>query len=273
MRELVLTIPREAVDDVLDRLLPIAPAGVREVNRGDQVELLMRGAQAPGRDEAGRAAGAWPHRLRERTVPDDWRERRLADYEPEVIADRIVVRPAWAPSPPPGLIDVALTDSAAFGGGRHPTTRTCLELLAGVKPFGSFADLGCGSGVIAIAAAALGWAPVSAVDVQPVSVEAVHANAALNGVAVAASALDLLAHPPPLAAAFAANVPPVVHERLAALLASPLPSIALVSGFGADEAPSVLSAYAQRGLRVRVQLDAHGWIVALLERGLRATRR
>jgi ribosomal protein L11 methyltransferase len=267
MREVSLEVPAEALEDVLDRLLLIVPGGVHEVDRGGRVELRMRGDQVPAVEEIARAAGRWPHRIDERTVPDDWRKRRLSDYEPDVIGGRLIVRPDWAPAAgEPGTIEIVLGESAAFGVGTHPTTRTCLELLLELEPGGAFADLGCGSGVLAIAAAKLGWSPVIAVDVQPESVEAADANAAANGVALSAFARDLLAEPAPRADGLAANVPPSVHAGLAAALPVRVPGVALVSGFSRGEAPEVLRAYDRRGLRARKDVDAHGWVVAVLER-------
>ena len=71
----------------------------------------------------------------------------------------MVVRPEGAPEAGPGLLDVVLRDEGgAFGAGTHPTTVMCLELLLGLVPGGPFADLGCGTGVLAIVAAKLGWA-------------------------------------------------------------------------------------------------------------------
>ena len=65
-----------------------------------------------------------------------------------------------------------LEEGGAFGAGTHPTTRKCLELMLDMRPEGSFSDLGCGSGVLAILAGLLGFAPLTAVDVQPASVDA-----------------------------------------------------------------------------------------------------
>ena len=81
--------------------------------------------------------------------------------------------------------------AGAFGTGAHPTTRMCLELLLALEPGGPFADLGCGAGTLAIAAARLGWEPVLAVDHEPQSVAATQRNAARNGDRVEALELDL----------------------------------------------------------------------------------
>jgi ribosomal protein L11 methyltransferase len=203
-------------------------------------------------------------------VADDWRERRVLDYEPDVIGGRLVVRPAWAPETGVrgGAVEIELVvgEGSAFGSGGHPTTRTVLEQLLSLPVRGSFADLGCGTGVLAVLAARLGWSPVIATDLDPSAVETTLANAALNGVAVDAFASDLTAGAPPRADGIAANVPASVHGALAAALPDPLPEVVLLSGFGPGEADDVLNAYAQRGLGLARRVDVHGWVVALLER-------
>ncbi len=80
-----------------------------------------------------------------------------------------------------GLIDLVVDPGQAFGTGAHATTRLCLELLLDVEPRGSLADLGCGSGVLALAAARLGFAPVVALDHEAAAVEATLENARANG--------------------------------------------------------------------------------------------
>ena len=109
MREVVVSVPEGALEDVLDRLLPIVPGGVRERPLGAyNLELRMRGETVPTLAQLRSALGPLPHQIREHEVSDDWRERRLAEYSTDVIGDRIVVRPPWAPVPAPGLIDVCL---------------------------------------------------------------------------------------------------------------------------------------------------------------------
>ena len=266
MRQIVVRIPRAAVEDVLDRLLPILAEGVRERHAGHYVELTIRGNELPTRDEVERALGRWPHLIFEEEVADDWRERRRADYREEVIGGRLVVRPEWAPPARPGLIDIVLEESAAFGAGGHPTTRTCLELLLEMTPGGAFADLGCGTGVLAILAARLGWRPVTAIDLQTAAVAATEANARRNGVHVQAVAADLSEQPPPAADGFVANVPAALHALLAASWAARPPHIGVVSGFAPDDADAVVEAYAAARLREWRRLERGGWAIVEVRR-------
>jgi ribosomal protein L11 methyltransferase len=267
MREVVLSVPAGALEDVLDRLLPIVPGGVRERPLGGyNLELRMRGETVPTLAQLRSALGPLPHQIREHEVSDDWRERRLAGYSTDVIGGRIVVRPPWAPVPDPGLIDVVLAESSAFGSGMHPTTRACLELLLELEPGGSFADLGCGSGVLAIVAARLGWGPLVAVDVQALSVQTARENAERNGTEIEIDVADLLAVTAPLADGFAANVPAAVHASLLSGWGTTTPDAGLISGFGEGEADAVIRGYEQSGLRERRRLAREGWVVAEVRR-------
>ena len=139
-------------------------------------------------------------------VPDDWADRWRAFHKPVRIGDRLHVRPPWEPPSADGLLEIAIDPGQAFGTGGHDTTRLCLELLLDLEPGGAFADLGCGSGVLAIAAAKLGWSPVLGVDHEAESVEATRENARVNGVEVSASRADLRAAPAPTAPTVAANL-------------------------------------------------------------------
>lgn len=264
MRELVLRLSRDHVEDVLDRLLPIVPAGIHEIERGPEIELRMRGAVLPTVEEVVGAVGSWPYELAEREVSDDWRVRREAEYEADLIGGRLVIRPEWAPQPASDVIDIVLGEGAAFGAGSHPTTRTCLDLLLDIPARGTFADLGCGTGVLAILAARLGWEPVVAVDIRPEAVEAAEQNAVRNGVSLQTRLLDLQSQPPPAADGFAANIPAALHAAVAPALAH-APQVGLLSGFSPDDAPKVVDAYAARGLRVARAVETHGWMVVLLQ--------
>jgi ribosomal protein L11 methyltransferase len=123
--------------------------------------------------------------LRVRSVEDrDWAEAWKAGYEPQRIG-RLVIVPSWLE--PPNGTDAAvlrLDPGMAFGTGLHPTTRACLSLMQEVKPMPArVLDVGCGSGILGIAALALGAETVDAVDTDPEAVGATTANAAANGFA------------------------------------------------------------------------------------------
>jgi ribosomal protein L11 methyltransferase len=109
--------------------------------------------------------------------PDAWRA-----FHHGVRIGALWVGPPWE-QPPGDAIAVVIDPGRAFGTGAHATTRLCLELLQGTEP-GSLVDVGCGSGVLSIAAAKLGFAPVAAFDIDDVALETTAANARANGVDV-----------------------------------------------------------------------------------------
>jgi ribosomal protein L11 methyltransferase len=153
----------------------------------------------------------------------------------------------------------------AFGTGAHPTTRACLELLLELEPGGGLGDLGCGSGVVAIAAARLGWEPVFGLDLDLRAVDATRVNAQRNGVAVRAVLADLREIPPPPARTLVANMPLDVHERVAAAL-SPDTQRVIVSGITAAQEESATAAYAEAGLVPSGRRIAAGWATLRLGR-------
>ena len=120
----------------------------------------------------------------------------------------------------------------AFGTGAHATTRLCLAYLLELRR-GSLVDVGCGSGVLAIAAAKLGFAPVSAVDVDPVSVETTEANARANGVGLDILRVDAVRDPLPEADVAVVNIALEVVDRIAVRS-----STLVTSGYFTDAAPS-----------------------------------
>jgi ribosomal protein L11 methyltransferase len=108
---------------------------------------------------------------------DGWRE-----FHHGVRVGRLWVGPPWD-EPDGDAVAVVIDPGRAFGTGAHATTRLCLELLQEVEPT-SLLDVGCGSGVLSVAAAKLGFEPVTAVDADEVSLETTRANAVANGVVV-----------------------------------------------------------------------------------------
>jgi ribosomal protein L11 methyltransferase len=148
-------------------LLHIFPEGVEEL---DGAYAVYADAAPLGFDvvEVDDVAEGWE---------DAWRA-----FHHGVRIGRCWVGPPWE-EPPAGAVAVVIDPGRAFGTGAHATTRLCLELLQDVEPT-SLLDVGCGSGVLSVASAKLGFAPVSAVDVDEVALETTRVNAEANGVAI-----------------------------------------------------------------------------------------
>jgi ribosomal protein L11 methyltransferase len=244
MKRISFRVPEEDKEEVLDALLPLLPAGVRE----DDEVLSSCAGTLPSRAVLEAAAGRPLEGFAEEDVPADWRERRARFGGGGVLVrDRVLIRSPWDPAAPPGVVDVVVERrGSAFGSGSHPTTQMCVALMLGVEPCGGAADLGCGVGTLAIAAAKLGWAPVVGVDRVAGAVEQARENVARNEVDVACAVADLARDDVPLAALLLVNAPPPVHERVAAAVTPEVRHV-IVSGIVAGEAEAVLAAYAAAG--------------------------
>ena len=113
----------------------------------------------------------------------NWVQLTQSQFEPIRISDRLWIVPSWHDAPDSAAINLILDPGMAFGTGSHPTTRLCLEWLERmVQPGLTLLDYGCGSGILAIAAAKLGAEPVSGVDIDPQAIVAADANAMNNQV-------------------------------------------------------------------------------------------
>ncbi|MFL5827355.1 MAG: 50S ribosomal protein L11 methyltransferase, partial [Thermoleophilaceae bacterium] len=142
---------------------------------GEWVEFALYGApgELPTLPEGDAEVGGVRVAVSATVGPDDWEERWKRFHRPVLVADKLYVRPLWEqPAVRPGIKEIVIDPGRAFGTGTHATTRLCLELMLDLPPRGSFADLGCGSGVLSIAAAKLGFEPVTAVDSDRLAVEA-----------------------------------------------------------------------------------------------------
>jgi ribosomal protein L11 methyltransferase len=265
MKRIALTVRAEALEAVLDELLPLLPQGVHPAEVADGVELAIYGSDLPDRVHLEALARDALIAATEDDAPADLQERRRRFGHSWEVAGRIAIRASDTPPAESGLPELVIDAPAgAFGTGAHPTTRMCLEMLLDLEPARGFADLGCGAGLLAIAAARMGFAPVFAIDHEIRSVEATVANAERNGVTLQAIKLDLLTVDPPPAPTLAANVPPDVHRRVAAGLAPDVVHV-IVSGVADEELDDVLAAYARAGLEP-VDRRGSGWLAVLLER-------
>lgn len=247
-------------------------------------------------------------------IPDeDWKLSYRRHFKTERVSPRIHVHPPWEPMPDAsdGAIVLTLDPGMAFGTGKHETTKACLqyidELAGGLSPSGdmrrpSFLDMGCGSGILSIAAAKLGFAPVAGFDIDGDAVQASRENAAANGVSVdyrvfalgrgavtldasieAAKGLypDLALQPnaqdrgepiPPDAEPFApadvvvANILGPLLIAFADEIAGYAPRTLIVSGILNELYPEVLAAFAGRGYREISRKAIGEWTTGLLSR-------
>ena len=188
-------------------MLELFPEGFEEVPSGTEVELVAY-TDAGGEERLWHAFGG----ARGVDVAADWRERWKEFHRPVQVGP-LWIAPPWF-EPPAGASAVLVQPGRAFGTGAHPTTQLCIELLLELER-GSVLDLGCGSGVLAIAAAKLGFAPVLAVDVDDNAVEAARANVAANQVNVQVRHLDALTGVVDAADVTVANITRPVLEQLA----------------------------------------------------------
>jgi ribosomal protein L11 methyltransferase len=281
MLRLAVQVRRADAELVLAELIELAPSGVEEVDiDAHTVEYAVYGPPGtlPALPELEAAAGGALVKVTTTEIADDWADRWREFHRPLILADRLSVRPPWEPAQATAL-DLIIDPAQAFGTGAHATTRLCLELLLDLepppvaldrRPFSAdrpaCVDLGCGSGVLAIAAAKLGWQPVLALDYDPLSVEATLQNAAVNAVTLDVRRFDLRQQPVPAA-------PLVLGNLLAPLLlawceqlaegAAQLPGLAIASGLLAIEADTISAAFAAVGLE-EVRRSIRGEWAALL---------
>lgn len=135
--------------------------------------------------EAGAAIGLTelPAYSVENVAEQNWVQLTQSQFDPIRVSERLWIVPSWHETPDPAAVNLILDPGMAFGTGSHPTTRLCLEWLErNVSEACTVLDYGCGSGILAIAAARLGAGHVAGVDIDPQAVEAARANAERNGV-------------------------------------------------------------------------------------------
>jgi ribosomal protein L11 methyltransferase len=283
---LAIRVRREEAELVLAELLDLAPGGVEEAEAGeDLIEYAVYGApgELPALPDLRAAAGGALVEVSTSEIADDWGERWREFHRPLVLDGRLTVRPPWEPqgSTP---IDLVIDPGQAFGTGAHATTRMCLELMLELEPGSSFVDLGCGSGVLAIAAARLGYAPVIALDNDPASVEAAAANALVNRVEIDVRRHDLRTDSTPPADTVAANLlaplllawAPTLAASASASVPAPGPAPApgpgrppqrvIASGLLVPETDRVAAAFAAAGLVESARRSSGGWSALLLGR-------
>ena len=281
----------EQADLVLAELTVLAPNGVEEEHGPGYVEYAIYGGEGelPELGALEAAAGDSLVEVISTEVPDDWADRWQDFHKPLLVGGRLWLRPSWE-EPREGTVDVVVDPGRAFGTGAHPTTRLCLELLleleASGKANGPLTDLGTGSGVLAIAAAKLGWAPVTGYDHEPPSIEAAAANAEANGVTVKLERLNLRENLPSLAPVTVANMTAPVLKEVASQLGEsgdrgrtrrslpavapasppPIPQTLVLSGLLPGEVDEIAEAFALEGLQEAERRVDGDWAALLMRR-------
>jgi ribosomal protein L11 methyltransferase len=201
-----------------------------------------------------------------RVADRDWVRETQAQFEPIRIRDDFWIVPSWCRPPRPAARNLALDPGLAFGTGAHPTTRLCLAWLTErVSDHSSVLDYGCGSGILAIAAALLGAARVDGVDIDPQAVAASTANADVNAVRARFVHVDALG--PGRYSIVVANILANPLRLLAPALAERTESggrIAL-AGILDRQGDDVMAAYAPWFDMVRWR-DEEGWVLLAGER-------
>lgn len=299
MIRLAVRVRREQAEVVLADLLDLAPSGVEEVElEDDVVEYAVYGSpgELPELPDLHAAAGGALVEISTSELPDDWSERWKRFHRPVLLpapagggveVPALHIRPPWeAPSDRDGACEIVIDPAQAFGTGAHATTRLCLELLlelaaelARETPLqppqqqtspgqrvarGPLLDVGTGSGVLAIAAAKLGYAPVLGLDNEIESVDAARENAHVNDVALAVEHIDLRRQAlpwsePPDSGVIVANLLRPLLLDLAERLPS-RPRDLLASGLLAHEVQEIVDVFSARwGLRERERRHGGEW--------------
>jgi ribosomal protein L11 methyltransferase len=258
---------------VLAELTVLAPNGVEEERGPGYVEYAIYGGEGelPELGEIDAVCGGRPIEVSSTVIPDDWADRWRDFHKPLLVGGRLWLRPSWEPEHE-GAIDVVVDPGQAFGTGAHPTTRLCLEYLLELAEAGendgALTDLGTGSGVLAIAAAKLGWSPVTGYDHEAPAIEASAANAAINDVTIAFHRQNLRESLPELAPTCVANMTSPILKAVAGHLDSDLPRVLVLSGILPNELDEVFAAFRPAGYGEQDRRQMGDWAALLLRQGL-----
>jgi ribosomal protein L11 methyltransferase len=203
-------------------------------------------------------------------VEEDWSLSWKQHWQADPVGQQLLILPAWLPCPPEhaGRQVIVMDPGSAFGTGSHPTTRLCLEALEALDLAGlRLADLGCGSGVLGLAALRLGAVSVAAADTDSLAVRATADNAALNGlrdqVRVARGSAETLAgllDGQPADLLLCNILAPVIQALCPAFHTLLAPhGVGLLSGLLADQAPALQQALLEEGWRAELTAQQSQW--------------
>ena len=295
--EVSLTVNGEAAEAVADLLTRFAPEGValrpvgfeqspdsEAATTSEEVVVSAYLLDGAGLDEtrAQLEESLWhlgqllplPAPVYRTVAESDWSESWKANFHPLRVGKRLMIVPAWLHPPvAPGDVEIRLDPGMAFGTGTHPSTQLCLKIIERHLAAGqTMIDLGCGSGILSIAAAKLGASRVLALDIAPEAVRVAAENAQANGVAgqitVAKASL-----PEVLAGQFGAewqSTPLVVANILASILVPMLENglastvapggLLVLAGILDKQAYRILAALEAAGLKLAAQEQSEDWV-------------
>jgi ribosomal protein L11 methyltransferase len=210
-------------------------------------------------------------------IPDEnWMEAWKVHYKPIAVGKRLIIVPAWLTSPDANRVPIKIDPGMAFGTGTHPTTQLCLELLESFVPTGrNVIDVGCGSGILSIAALKLGAIFALGVDIDEASVKASRENADANGIPKDQFAIGRGSVPEVLSGKFGIRNAPLVLANILApiiirLFDMGLAKVAssggalILSGILADQAAGVIASAETHGLKLEEQHQLGDWVALLV---------
>jgi ribosomal protein L11 methyltransferase len=247
------------------RLEPVLAAGAEEIDldEDDAVEFAVYGEAPPSDEELRALAGELVLEVVRSSVDGDWLSAWQAHLVP-VTVGAFTIRPPWLDG---DLDDLVIDPGPSFGAASHPTTRMCLELLQELEPAGALVDWGTGSGVLAIAAARLGFAPVRAVELDSAAAHVARRNAARDGVEVDVTVADVTVDAA-LAPTVVANLTlPLLLGAARAATAPPAHTRIIASGVLSAAADEAVAAWVPLGFVERDRRELDGWAALVLERG------
>ena len=230
-------------------MVDLFPGGFEEVQVDDVLELA---AYTDGKGEE-RLRGAFRGSAVVARVEPGW-EDAWRDFHRAIQIGPLWIGPPWEDARA-DLTALVIDPGRAFGTGAHPTTQLCVEFLLGERP-ASLVDIGCGSGVIAIAGAKLGFSPVVALDLDPIAVSVARTNAAVNGVDVEVCELDATRSGVPTTIVAVANIGRAELEKITPQLRA---ERLIISGYQVGDRPKLESWRVLRGRSFR------GWAANLYE--------
>jgi ribosomal protein L11 methyltransferase len=246
LRRVSVTVPDARAEQARAVMIELFPEGFEEIEGEGGLELAAY-TNAAGEERIWQAFGG----AAAADIADDWEDRWRQFHKP-VRVGSLWIGPPWE-KPDDGAIAVVIDPGRAFGTGGHPTTQLCLWLLAGQER-GSVLDVGCGSGVLSIAAAKLGFEPVLAFDFDPQAVEATGRNAADNGVSIDVRQSDLREDELPETDLALANI---AAEAVLALSSRLRAGRVITSGYLVSDDPQLA------GYRIERRVQDGGWAADL----------